>query len=250
MLYLCVSCNLPKEHTEVVLKTLGWTFGPGVVLKPSHDKPDAKEGHEGNKDKGDGDGNEAADEDETESNTHVPLSQSLETLLKQFGIKSNGDQYVIGPNMSCIKLHLQSTLPHWKQACCSNCKTDLMKAYVRKDDSQWGQMSFKPALLYTHYSLIKQLEKLLSHPDIVAAIHKHKAHLQQPDCDPKVKEDIQHGNVWLEFKGPDSKPFFTLDGDEIGLILTLDKLIGTYLGSTYASSYLIYLQAQHSYHVS
>lgn len=81
---------------------------------------------------------------------------------------------------------------------------------------------YVPKLTFTYHSLITQLGHLLSCPEIIAAIKRHKAHLNHPDRDCNVKEDIQHGRVWSEMKGPDGKPFFTPDGDEIGLIVALD----------------------------
>ncbi|QRV88056.1 Transposase family Tnp2 domain-containing protein [Ceratobasidium sp. AG-Ba] len=68
----------------------------------------------------------------------------------------------------------------------------------------------------------RKLKRLLSGREIVLAIRNHKAHLNRPDQDHDAKEDIQHGRIWSEMKGPDGKAFFTPDGDEIGLILALD----------------------------
>ncbi|KAG8721795.1 hypothetical protein FRC08_010132 [Ceratobasidium sp. 394] len=86
---------------------------------------------------------------EEEESTHVSLSQSLETLLKRAGIESFGERYA---------------------------------TYTRKYKGQ-PQQSFKPRVLYKHHSLIKQLEKVLSRPDIMAAIRKHKEHVQRPNRD-------------------------------------------------------------------
>ncbi|QRV88069.1 Transposase family Tnp2 domain-containing protein [Ceratobasidium sp. AG-Ba] len=90
-----------------------------------------------------------------------------------------------------------------------------------------------PGLSKTLPALLKQariesfgnkyvLKRLLSGREIVLAIRNHKAHLNRPNQDHDAKEDIQHGRIWSEMKGPDGKAFFTPDGDEIGLILALD----------------------------
>jgi hypothetical protein len=75
---------------------------------------------------------------------------------------------------------------------------------------------------FQFHSVIKQLTVLLSHPDIVNAICKHKAHLHRPNHSTDMKEDVQHGHMWSQIRGLNGHPFFTPDGDEIGLILTLD----------------------------
>ncbi|KAF8598795.1 hypothetical protein BDV93DRAFT_609613 [Ceratobasidium sp. AG-I] len=55
-----------------------------------------------------------------------------------------------------------------------------------------------------------------------SAMRDHKKQTNRADRKPDVKEDIQHGKIWSELVGPDGDPFFTAEGDEIGLILALD----------------------------
>jgi hypothetical protein len=81
---------------------------------------------------------------------------------------------------------------------------------------------YTPKLVFNYHSLTSQLKNLLSRVDIIAAIRTHRDRLHDPTRDHNSKDDIQHGRVWADMKGPDGKPFFTRDGDEIGLILALD----------------------------
>lgn len=96
-----------------------------------------------------------------------------------------------------------------------------MKKYLHKGRGE-PRPAFKPILKFRYHSLAKQLQTLLSRPDIVTAMRKHKDHLRRSNRNPEVKEDVQHGRIWSEMTGPNGQPFFTSDGDEIGLILTLD----------------------------
>lgn len=81
---------------------------------------------------------------------------------------------------------------------------------------------YEPKLVFTYHSLIHQLQNLLSQPHIISAMRDHKKRINRTDRKPDVKEDIQHGKIWSELVGPDGDPFFTAEGDEIGLILALD----------------------------
>ncbi|KAG8737673.1 hypothetical protein FRC10_007954 [Ceratobasidium sp. 414] len=192
--------GLPKAGVEYLLKSFNWAFQhDGAFARWKQEQPD---------------------EDEEEL-VAGPLSQSLETLLKRVGIKSDGERYVVCPNMDCNILTRLRSLPRDTQTLCS-CGTELMKQSWYTNKRGELRAVYKPVLLFAYHSLIKQLEKLLSRPDIIDAICRHKAHVQRPGRNPDIKEDIQHGRVWLELRGLDEQPFFTPEGDEIGLILTLD----------------------------
>ncbi|KAG9086113.1 hypothetical protein FRC06_003269 [Ceratobasidium sp. 370] len=190
----------PKAGVEYLLKSLNWGFGDAGTFTQWKQKP--------------------PDEAEEEP-IPGPLSQSLETLHKRFELGSDGERYAVCPNMDCNILTKLSSLPRDVQTLCS-CGTELMKQFWHTDKRGEHRATYKPVLTFGHHSLIKQLGKLLSHPDIIDAIRMHKVHVQRPGRDPDVKEDIQHGRVWSELKGPDGQSFFTPEGDEIGLILTLD----------------------------
>ncbi|KAG8722867.1 hypothetical protein FRC08_004497 [Ceratobasidium sp. 394] len=192
--------GLSKAGVEYFLKSCNCAFGrDGAFTRWKQEQPD---------------------EDEEEPMAG-PLSQSLETLLKRFGITSDGERYAVCPNMDCNILTRLRSLPRDTQTLCL-CGTELMKQSSYTNKRGELRTAYKPILSFTYRSLIKQLEKLLSRPDIIDAIRRHKAHVQHPDRNPDVKEDIQHGRVWSELKGPDGQLFFTPEGDEIGLILTLD----------------------------
>ncbi|KAG9089053.1 hypothetical protein FRC06_001730 [Ceratobasidium sp. 370] len=167
-LQLQTQFGTPKHGIEYFLKSIKWALGPDGVIKPSQEEP--------------------PNQDEEES-THVPLSQSLETLLKRAGIESAGVRYVVCPEMLCNKMVQLSLLPRDTQSLCSDCGASLMKVHWYKHKDGYRQ-AFKPIVKFRFHSLIKQLTALLSRPDIVAAMREHKAHLRRPNRNADVKENI------------------------------------------------------------
>ncbi|KAG8714131.1 hypothetical protein FRC09_017971 [Ceratobasidium sp. 395] len=185
--------GLTRTGVEYMLKSIDWSVGDAGVVEPRLKN--------------------------TSESTSPELSKTLPALLKRAQIESFGDKYAVCPNMECNRIVLVSTLPRDVQSHCEECSTSLMKLRRQRIGTS---PRYVPKLTFTYHSLITQLEQLLSRPEIIAAIRSHKAHLNRPGRDRDTKEDIQHGRVWSEMKGPDGKLFFTPDGDEIGLILALD----------------------------
>ncbi|CAE6430225.1 unnamed protein product [Rhizoctonia solani] len=185
--------GLTRAGVEYMLKSIDWSLGDTGVVEP--------------RSKG------------VQGSTSPGLSKTLPALLKRAQIESFGDKYAVCPNVDCSHLVLASTLPRATQSYCKGCSSSLTKLRRQRIGAP---PRYDPKLTYTHHSLIVQLVRLLSRPEIIAAIRNHKAHLSRPGRDRDLKEDIQDGRVWSGMKGPDGKSFFTPDGDEIGLILALD----------------------------
>ncbi|QRV95355.1 Transposase family Tnp2 domain-containing protein [Ceratobasidium sp. AG-Ba] len=184
--------GLTRAGVEYMLKSIDWSLGDtGVVGPRSKSTQDSPPG----------------------------LSKTLPALLKRARIESFGDKYAVCPNIECNHIVPVSTIPWNAQSYCEECNSSLMKPRRQRVGAA---PQYTPKLTFTYHSLIEQLKRLLSRREIVLAIRNHKAHLNRPDRDRDTKEDIQHGRIWSEMKGPDGKAFFTPDGDEIGLILALD----------------------------
>ncbi|ELU42154.1 transposase family tnp2 domain-containing protein [Rhizoctonia solani AG-1 IA] len=185
--------GLTRAGVEYMLKSIDWSLGDTGVVEP--------------RSKG------------VQGSTSPGLSKTLPALLKRAQIESFGDKYAVCPNVDCSHLVLALTLPCATQSYCKGCSSSLTKLRRQRIGAP---PRYDPKLTYTHHSLIVQLVRLLSRPEIIAAIRNHKAHLSRPGRDWDLKEDIQDGRVWSGMKGPDGKSFFTPDGDEIGLILALN----------------------------
>jgi hypothetical protein len=151
--------------------------------------------------------------------TSSRLAQSLPAVLSHAGVESFGERYAVCPNPDCNTIVLLASLSRSIQSYCMNCNSGLMKQSRQRYSAP---IRYTPKLVFNYHSLISQLKNLLSRPDIIAAIRTQQTQLYHPARDPNSKDDIQHGRIWAEMEGPGGKPFFTRDGNEIGLILALD----------------------------
>ena len=107
---------------------------------------------------------------------------------------------------------------------CAKCgKPITQQKTIRRRGSRKIVYRHVPIFRYASGSIKQQLQSILERPGILAAIDQHREYLHREGRPEDLLEDIQHGELWRNFKKGDAK--FFANPRNIGLILMCDGYV-------------------------
>ena len=132
--------------------------------------------------------------------------------------------YVLCPDFSCQTLKELLLMDLEKPHSCAKCKKPItQQKVIRRRGSRKAIYRHIPIFRYASGSIKKQLQSILERPGILAAMDRHREYLRREGRPDDLLEDIQHGEIWRNFKKGDTN-FFD-NPRNIGLILMCDGYV-------------------------
>lgn len=129
--------------------------------------------------------------------------------------------YAMCPDFSCQTLRDLSLMDLQKPHTCVKCGKSITKQkVVRRRGSRKAVYHHVPIFRYASGSVKQQLQSILERPGILEAMDRHREYLRREDRPEDLLEDIQHGELWRNFKKGDTN-FFD-NPRNIGFILMCD----------------------------
>lgn len=150
---------------------------------------------------------------------------TLETLRQHTSEMSDVMKvYAMCPDFSCQTLKELSLLDLDNPHTCTKCgKPITRQKVIRRRGSRKAIYHHIPIFRYASGSVKQQLKSILERPAILEAMDQHRAYLRREGRPEDSLEDIQHGELWRNFKKGDTK-FFD-NPRNIGLILMCDGYV-------------------------